>query len=170
VDINVVNTAASIYQGAMYVGESPLTLRLPLDRLEYVAAETARGEEAKAVFITPDMPGETRAINLIPMRSRSGEKRVNRARSRAYWAWGGVWITGITAWVTYGIYSGQLEALASSSSNDFFRSTEQMYYVSIGAIGLLGVAIVHNLVQMPLYLHTASQGATPIVRQEKVKK
>ena len=157
--------SASVYHGALYVGSSPLTLRLPIEQLNYVLIETAGGEQGRAVFTSPDMPGESISLSLaVRMPPNPAERRVNRARRRSYWAWGTVWITGITAWVTNGIYSSQLAVLPNSSSGEFFQSTQTMYYVSTGALAAFGVAIINYFIQMPRYLYTASQGATPVVR------
>ena len=171
-DINISTSAdASLYHGAMYVGETPLTLRLPIEQLVYVAAETPRGEEARAVFITPDMPGESMDIALktkIP--PPQGVRRVNKARAHSYWAWGTVWLTGITAWVASGIYNGHLTVLPRSSDEDFYADAQRYYYISTGTLALLGAAVVYYFVQMPRYLYTATEGATPIVKQEKARK
>ncbi|MCL2270908.1 MAG: PEGA domain-containing protein, partial [Treponema sp.] len=55
VNINVLDGAgSSVYLGALYMGEAPLTLRLPLNQLEYITVEN-RKEMAKAVFSSPDL-------------------------------------------------------------------------------------------------------------------
>ncbi|MCL2128700.1 MAG: PEGA domain-containing protein [Treponema sp.] len=161
---------AAVYHGALYVGQAPLTLRLPLGQLGYVAAE-AGDEEAKAVFTSPDMPGEAEVISLrtkIPL--PSGERRVNKARGRYYWAWGGTWVTGIAAWITYGIYTSQNEALRESTSEEFLAKAKTMNIISMGAIALVSTAVVYEVYQIWRYLRTATENVTPIVRQGKVKK
>ena len=170
VHIDVPNKAgASVYHGALYVGESPLTLRLPLDQLQYIAVEN-RDERAKAVFITPDMPSESFSISLKTKVPPFGERRVNKARSWYYWAWGGTWITGIAAWITNGIYTSQEAVLEKSTNAAFYDSTQQMLLISTGAIIAVGVAVGYEIFQMARYMYTATEGATPIVRQGRVKK
>jgi hypothetical protein len=163
----VADSGASVYLGAMYVGEAPLTLRLPIDQLSYVTAETAGGEEAKVVFTMPDMPDEAFDLSLKIRMPPSGVRRVNKARARYYWSWGATWITGIAAWVTYGIFTSQNEALSQSTSREFQNSTQRMYYVSIGAIGLLGAVVAYDLFEMVRYLRTAAGNSTPIARGER---
>jgi hypothetical protein len=163
-------TGTSVYHGALYVGEAPFILRLPLEQLEYVIVEN-RKERAKAVFTTPDLPSEPLSISLktkIP--PPSGQRRVNNARKWYYWAWGGTWITGIAAWITYGIYSGQYAVLGQSTDPDFRKSTEQLYYISTGAIILVGAAVAHEIFHMARYMHTATEDVTPIIKGDKRKK
>lgn len=173
-DINIntaKNTGGSVYQGALYVGEAPLTLRLPLNQLDYINIETKEGETAKAVFLTPELSGDAYTLSLktrIP--PPTGQRRVNKARSLYYWSWAGTWITGIAAWVSYGIYSSQNSALPESASPAFFEDTQRLYYISLGAIILVGAAAAYDLFQMTRYLYIATEDTTPIVRQEKKKK
>jgi hypothetical protein len=169
VNISTVSSfPASIYQGALYIGESPLTLRLPIDYLSYVVAETRGGEEGKIVFTMPDMPDESFDLSLkakIP--PPSGQRRVNKARSRYYWAWGGTWVAGIAAWITNGMFTSQNEVLPLSSSQDFLDSTQRLYYVSTGAIIVVGVVAAYHVFELVRYLHAATDNATPIARRER---
>ena len=160
----------SFYQGALYVGKSPLTLRLPIDQLNYIYAEASGGKQAKAVFLSPEMPGEVSDISLITkIPPPAGERRVNKARERYYWSWGATWITGITAWVTAGIYATQAEAISQTADKNFYDRGQVMYYISNGALVLFGAAVVYNIYQEVMYLRTASEGATPIIRRERTK-
>jgi len=162
---------ASVYQGALYVGEAPLTLRLPIDYLSYVVAETKGDEEAKMVFTMPDVPDEIYELSLkAKAPPPSGQRRVNKARSRYYWAWGGTWVTGIAAWITYGMYSSQNEVMPLSYSQDFLDSTQRLYYVSTGAIILVGAVAAYHVFELVRYLRTATDNATPIARPERSKR
>jgi hypothetical protein len=162
------NTAVYVYQGALYVGEAPLTLRMPIDMLNYVMVESQTAGEARAVFTTPDMPEEPFNLTLRPkIMPPPGQKRVNKARTRSYWAWGGVWVTGIAAWLTNGLYTGLFDVAIQNRTEGNVSSANTMYYVSTGAVILLGTAVANYLFQMSRYLYTASENVTPIVRQEK---
>ncbi|MDR0315446.1 MAG: PEGA domain-containing protein [Treponema sp.] len=159
----------SVYHGALYVGEAPLNLRLPIDQLDYFTVETQRGETAKAVFQTPERPDETYNFSLrtnIP--PSTGQKRVNKARNWYYWAWGATWLTGIAAWVSNGIYTSQNEAYQRGVI-ELFEDTQRMYYISTGAFITFGVAAVYGIVQMARYLYTATEDSTPIIKQDKKK-
>ncbi|MCL2138382.1 MAG: carboxypeptidase-like regulatory domain-containing protein [Treponema sp.] len=159
-----------IYSGALFVGEAPLTLQLPLDNIEYIYAVSSGGEEAKAVFTTPDMPGETTAITLsLKVPPPSGQQRVNKARNRYYWSWGSTWITIIAAWITNGISKGYSNALMSGYSDDLYRKANVFRVVSLSSMIVFGSVAAFNFYQMLRYLVIANKGATPIVKQEKKK-
>ena len=171
VTINAPNYAgASLHRGAIYAGESPLTLSLPLGHLEYFTAEK-NGWLGKAIFTTPEFPDNTFSVSLkMKIPPPSGQRRVNKARNWYYWAWGGTWITGIAAWVTYGIYSSQRDILPRSQSPDFYESTRRLSIVSTGTIIAVGVAIGYEIFQMARYMYTATSDVTPIIKPERPKR
>jgi len=157
----------SVYHGTLYVGEAPLILRLPLDQLQYITVEN-QTERAKAVFTVPDSPSDTLSLSLKTKTTRpSGQQRVNKARRWYYWAWGGTWITGIAAWITYGMYTGQRAVLEQSSDPAFYDATRQLYYISMGTVIAVGVAIGHEIFHMGRYMYTATDDLTPIVKGDK---
>jgi len=169
VNINVQgNHGATVYHGALYVGEAPLTLRLPTNQLDYITVETRSGETAKAVFTTPNIPETTLTLSLKPkIPPSSGEKRVNKARSWYYWAWGGAWFTIIAAWISDGMLKTYNVALPYSEDISFYESAKQIASIRSGAMMCMGVAVVYSVYQMTRYLYTATEDVTPIVKGER---
>jgi len=162
------NSGAIIYNGAMYVGEAPLILRLPVNQLDYITVKTRNGETAKAVFNTPDMSEKTLSLSLktkIP--PPSGQKKVNKARSWYYWAWGGTWISVIAVWISDGMLRTYNVALPYSSDISFYESAQQVAYVRSGAMIGMGAIITYGFIQMVRYLYVATEDATPIIKGEK---
>ena len=169
-DVNILSSSpgAKVYQGALYVGEAPLTLRLPLNQLEYVYVEAIDGKTAKAVFQTP----EKNSANFLTLRTKippSGKDRVNKARSWYYWAWGGTWLTGIAAWISYGLYNNSNEAISDGYNmgilhDSFVEENKRMYNISMVTAFALGAAVAFEVIQMARYIYTASQDAPPIVK------
>jgi hypothetical protein len=158
----------SIYQGALYVGEAPYNLRMPIDTLGYVTAENSAGQTAKIVFPTPDMQDESYNFSLnLKTPPPRGQKRVNNARGQYYWAWGITWITAMLAWGANGVFNSRNDALPNSTSQEFFDGTKTWYYVSGGSLILLGAAAAYNIFQLGRYLYTSTEGATPIAKREK---
>jgi len=156
-------TGVSIYNGAMYVGEAPYNLLMPIDTLGYFTAEAKGRNAAKIVFTSPDMPDETRNISLkLKTQPPPGQKRVNRARRQYYWAWGATWIAAMLAWGANGIYTSQNDVLSNSSSDKFFADTQRWYQISNGTLILLGAAAAYNIFQLSRYLYISTEGATPI--------
>jgi hypothetical protein len=169
---------AAVYHGSVYVGDAPLTLRLPVSQLNYVTVESHSGEMAKAVFTAPDMPDVSYDMNLKLKMPPPGEQRVNKARNWYYWAWAGTWVTGLTAWVTYGWYTIYNDAMPkdaygnpyAGTDPDFVARTEQLRLISTGAIIAVGVAVAHEIFHMARYISTSTEDAVPIVKQRKQKK
>jgi hypothetical protein len=163
---------AYVYQGALYVGEAPLTLRLPLGQINYVTVEASRGETSKVVFTAPDTPAAALDISLktkIP--PPTGQRRVNKARNWYYWAWGGTWVTGIAAWITYGMSTSYTDAYLRSEENlDLYNAAVRMQYISTGTMIAVGAAIAYEIFQMMRYMHSATANTTPIAKGAKQKK
>jgi len=159
---------AVVYNGAMYVGEAPLTLRLPVNQLDYISVRTRNGEMAKGAFNTPNTPEKTLSLSLkTKTPPPSGQKKVNKARSWYYWAWGGTWAGIIAVWISDGKLTTYVNALPYSSDPAFYREAQQMYYIRSGALIGMGAVLTYGLVQMMRYLYVATEDATPIVKGEK---
>jgi hypothetical protein len=153
-------SGASVYQGALYVGEAPLTLRLPLNQLDYVNVLAPRGEEGRAVFYTPENYNQGLTFSLkTKVFPSPGERRVDKARRRYYWAWGGTWIAGMAAWIISGISTGY-------SNGGIEPQATQMNYVTLGAVGLTGAVALYMFFEEYRYLNTATKNVTPIVKTE----
>jgi hypothetical protein len=159
-------TGVSVYRGAMYVGEAPLTLRLPVNQFDYVHLETMGGESAEAVFLTPEIFNANDTLSLktkIP--PPTGQKRVEKARRRYYWSWGGTWIAGAAAWMISGLSTAYTNAYNPyRSTPEMYDQTMTLYYANIGALALVGTAVAHEIFQMARYIYASGQGAAPIVK------
>jgi hypothetical protein len=180
----------SVYLGAQYMGDAPLTLMLPLNRLEHIYTENPQGDVAELVF--PVKPPGSGAVSLPkwflqdPSEGIFGKKsylednklvfytkpfsarenRVNKARQQYYWAWGGTWVTGIAAWMLYGNYKSQYDSLNFSPNprEDMYNSALQASYMAIASIGLVSVAILVEIIQMGRYIHSADQDAPEMIK------
>jgi hypothetical protein len=159
---------ARVYSGALYVGQAPLTLRLPLNQLEYINIEGHR-ETATAVFTTPELPTDSYSFSLKMKIPPAGEKRVNKARKWYYWAWGGAWVAGIAAWVTNGVYNGQIAGWEKTGDQNLADSASRMFYVRTGAIITLGVVLSYSVFQLTRYLYTSTEKVTPILKGRKAE-
>jgi hypothetical protein len=157
---------AHVYSGALYVGNAPLTLRLPINQLEYINIE-GRRERANAVFTTPNLPTDTFNFSLKMKIPPAGEKRVNKARKWYYWAWGGAWLAGITAWVSNGMYKEQVVGWYSTMSPDLAEKITRTNTVRSVAVVTLGVIGVYSVFQLGRYLYTSTEKITPIIKGRK---
>ena len=168
IEIDGFPMSGSVYNGALYMGESPLTLRLPSGQMEYIELETPDSQKGTIVYMTPDNDGFSYSLSLrtsIPVKEGS----VGRIRRTYYQAWGATWITGIAAWIAYYSYTNSNAAFNYQSGTGavdpgFLESNVNMYYVSMGTMIAVGTVAVYGIVQMVRYLYTANKGSTPVVR------
>jgi hypothetical protein len=172
VEIPGTATGAAVYQGALYVGETPLTLRLPVNTMEYIELETDSGLKGTAVFNTPD---EIDSTYFLPVKTKKPtvKGQVERARTLYYCAWGGVWITGLSAWIAYHTYTASNTALsyvaAEERNPQFYEDNLKMYNISKGTVIAVGAVSVFWVVTMIRYLYLADRGSTPAVKTGKKK-
>jgi len=158
--------SGSVYNGALYIGESPLALRLPAGQMEYIELETTDSQKGTIVYRTPETGDYSLSIRTaIPVKEGS----VSRIRRSYYHAWGATWITGIAAWIAYYSYTNSNNAVSYQSGTGavdpgFAESNTVMYYVSMGTMIAVGTAAVYGIVQMVRYLYTSNRGSTPVVR------
>jgi hypothetical protein len=182
---------AAVYLGSLYAGRAPLSLDLPLGGLEYVFVESSDGGAVKAIFPAPDaLPPAIRAsrkpglfAGLFPPKGvldgnnlslTTGapydpkEGRVDKARRGAYWAWGGVWVSAITAWLINGHYNAVVNAYNNSNPNDpqtkdFYDRAKRLQAWDTAGKVLVGAAILVDIVQMVRYVNTSGKDAPVFV-------
>jgi len=160
-------SGVSLYHGALYVGEAPYNLRMPIDTLGYVTAETRSGSTAKIVFPSPDMPDESYDFSLkLKPPQPPGQKKVNKARGQYYWSWGATWIAAMLAWSANGVFTSRNDVIPLSSSAEFRDETQTWNYISTGSLILLGATAVYNIYQLSRYLYASTEDATPIAKRE----
>jgi hypothetical protein len=161
-------SGVSLYNGALYVGEAPYNLRLPIDTLAFLTAESRNGQTAKIVFPSPDMPEQSYNLSVkLKQPLQQGQMKVNKARSRYYWSWGATWIAAILTWGANGMYASYGDVISQTSSEDFFNEGKTWYYIYGGSLIALGVTAAYNIFELVRYLYTSTEGATPIASPEK---
>jgi len=172
IEIDGITMAGNVYNGALYVGESPLTLRLPVNQMQYIELETPNSEVGTVVYQTPDNGNFNHSLFLrtaIPPE----KGRVDRTRRTFYWVWGSTWITGIAAWVTYYSYVNSTMALNYQYSRtgvfdpEFRENNLRMYYINMGAVIAVSAMAAFDIFQMIRYIYVANKGSTPIVRTSR---
>jgi len=168
--INSTSPHASVYQGALYVGEAPLTLRLPLNKLEYIELVSSNVNKGAGAFFTPEQADTFNSLSLgtskVPPHGR-----VDKARRMYYWAWGGTWVTGIAAWISYHSFLGYQNAVADAPviEQGFESNYMRMNYISAGAMIAVGAAVAYEIFHIGRYVNIANKGSTPILKTSKSK-
>ena len=177
-----------VYLGALYVGETPLTLHLPRSQFAYISVETAEGEigtviyrdneiiRGNARFVrNRDVPGNggTAFIDTrVPIHPE--EMRVERARRGFYRAYGALWFILPASLLTAGIAATYINANNYVAMTGHFRddpATRRRIYdnarrahnARIAAFSIMGVSLGVTFFQIFRYLRAASADPTPIV-------
>jgi hypothetical protein len=159
----------NVYHGALFAGESPVTLRLPVNQMDYIELLPPDKTRGTIVFQTP---AESDYFNsmVLPTTIPSPRGQLDKARRMFYWTWGGTWITGIAAWLTYQTYTSlhnaNIATLSQSGgyNEDLYGRSYRMNNISTGLIITLGVAAVVDLFFMGRYIYIANKGSTPIFK------
>ena len=157
----------NVYQGALYLGETPLTLRLPYGSMEYLEMETQDTGKTSAVFQMPAYAGSSsseaqQSLSFDPVRSL-GTGNINTDRDFYYWVWGGTWITGIITWVMYNTYTGSSYAVSTGRfNNDFLEYNQSLYYATMGTAIAFGAAASYGIYRLVRYIITADRTAAAV--------
>jgi len=160
---------SSIYQGALYLGETPLTLRLPLGSMEYIEMESADINKTAAVFQMPASGEAIQSLSFDTIRPlRTGN--INNDRNFYYWIYGGTWITGIATWIVYNTYMSSNYAIfynyssSGTFNNNFNKYNQSMYYATMGTAIAFGAVASYGVYRLVRYIITADRTAAVSVR------
>ncbi|MCL2809828.1 MAG: hypothetical protein FWD24_07175 [Treponema sp.] len=170
VDVEIFsNYEGSIYNGALYIGETPLTLRLPVNQMVYLEFETPDNLKSEIIFQTPNVSNIPQSLSLratIPLQ----EGQVERDRNWFYWVYGGMWISGITAWIAYHNFFSADTAIRLDNSqrgrhnDDFYGQYINSMNFYTGTLVAAGVVSAYGIYRLVRYLHTANRTSTPVIR------
>ena len=179
-----------VYLGAVYVGETPLTLQLPRTDFSYISVETPEGRigsvvyrdnelvKGSAQFVRTDGADGGTAAFATKFPVSPEEKRVDKARRAFYTTYGIFWFILPASIITAGIAKSYIEAnnyVVSyglypddpSRRNDIYRRATTWRNVRIGAYSAMGVSLGVTFFQIFRYLYISRGDATPIVKTPK---
>jgi hypothetical protein len=168
-NVEISGLEGRVYHGALYMGEAPLTLRLPLNQFEYFELETSNNALSTAVFRTFNEPEFNFSLTM-PDAVLQRKGIVERSRRNFYWSWSSVWITGIAAWLSYHSYTGSNMAITANyqktgeSDQKFYDDNMRMYYVSMGTAITFGVAALIDIFFINRYITNAGKDSAAIIR------
>jgi hypothetical protein len=158
-------SGASIYRGALYAGETPLSLMLPLNRHEYVQGETSSGETGSLIVPGGGAVREERALNLAVQPPREAGT-VNKYRRWFYGAWGRFWLFLPAAMLMRGIADTEINAYNYRGNPDLYDSANTKYYLSTGFTIAAGLSAVETLIHLFRYISITNKNATTLVSEE----
>ncbi|WP_461246950.1 hypothetical protein [Treponema sp. R6D11] len=164
-------TEGHVYHGSLYVGESPLTLRVPANSFEYIEIEADNGKRGSAVFKSKDSIDYNQTISFkLSQPNKKGA--VDKARRGYYWAWGSQWLSGIAAWVGYYSFMGAQNAITMSrktATQDLYDSRDNWNRFQSGALIAFGVTSLYGIIRMITYIYVSGRDSTPIVNTGRSK-
>jgi hypothetical protein len=135
----------SLYQGALYAGEPPISLEVPAGRIEYFYLET---EDGQARTVVAGGAAGLVEMEIKPLVSPQ-EQRVLEARRAFYRAFGRFWIALPVAVVFGAAAQAELNAYnrLTAGNQGLYESATRNYYISIGlwiAFGLTAAESVYR--------------------------
>jgi hypothetical protein len=165
------NPGSAVYRGALFLGNTPLTLNLPRDRYEYISVESLSGDTAsavlmgdrvvKSVFQTAKADTEG-TLNLSVRPPLLEDKPVEKSRRRFYSAYGRLWIALPVAFLLNGVYSAYNVSNAGYPSQGMAGNVTLYNWATIAgwaAVGAAGVELVYRIYR---YLRNSSADVSPL--------
>jgi hypothetical protein len=154
-DIEVDTPGSSVYQGALYVGESPLTLEAPINSSEYFHAETPQGSTGSVIFRVGQV-GNPIHIGTRPALD-PGAKPLGKARKQYYGAWGRFWVALPVTILMLGL-SGSYRDAYTVYGTPVFAENYQIYTGVTLGLGVVSAGFaVESIIRIIWYAHTASK-------------
>jgi hypothetical protein len=156
---------AALYRGALYVGQTPFTLDMPFNQMEYFYMESDEGE-AKAVV----SGGVTDMVNIeLKPFPDPEEKRVAQARQAFYNAFGRFWIALPIAVVFGAVAAAEVSAYNHLSVNnqDLYDRATRDHYISIGLWVVFGLTTAESIYRIFRYTHAAGEKIPQIIKSEE---
>ncbi|MDR3276534.1 MAG: PEGA domain-containing protein [Treponema sp.] len=164
---------ASVYQGSRYMGETPLSLDLPLGGGEYFRLESPPGAVARAVILPgPGLssgpgPGSgpeplVFSLDLAPPQEAG---MIEGFRQGYYGAWGRFWIALPLALIFHGLTDTMIQSYNASSARkpEYYTRTTVFAWVDAGLWVVTAAFGVESIVRAVFYFIAASDNAPGIV-------
>jgi hypothetical protein len=161
--ITVPDEAAQVYQGSLYLGETPLEVDVDTQQSTYFHVETAEGKTGSAI-----MPGGAGGTsNTLFLRTgiptTAAEGKVAKVRRNFYGSWARFWIALPTAFLLQGISDAQIKAYNSTGHASLHQTAQNGRNISIGAWILFGLVTAEVLYRTGVYIYTAGKTPDPLV-------
>jgi hypothetical protein len=154
---------SSVYQGALYIGQTPLVVDVFSNQFDYITVETPRGETGGAIFKRDTAysgnAGSLEIQTAFPDPPES--KPVETTRNQLYGAYGRLWITLPMMFIAIGLSNAY--QINANYSNETFRKAQTYQYVSWGFTAAFGVTLAETFYRIYRYTRSAGRNTVPIV-------
>jgi hypothetical protein len=145
--------------GALHMGTAPVVLAIPQDKMAFVSLETPDGLGASAVVAE----GGQLVLDLKPLPGPEA-KPVEKARRKFYNAFGRFSIALPIAFFMSGIALGYENAAIWGGDPDMQDRAESARSYANAAVGVTVAFFADAALRCVVYLRTANQRATPLVK------
>jgi hypothetical protein len=162
--IDVPDETARVYQGALYLGETPWPAAAPVQGAVFFHVETPEGETGSAIV----RPGTKSALFLQTDRPiTAADGKVARARRNFYGSWARFWIALPSAFLLQGISDAQRRTYAADGNPELYQAAQTGYYISIGGWVIFGLTAAEVIYRTVMYMYTANKSPDPLVKEPK---
>ncbi|MDR0410303.1 MAG: PEGA domain-containing protein [Spirochaetaceae bacterium] len=151
---------ASVYDGALYVGETPLKMSAPFNEPKSLSVETPDGRVAQSVFHVSEEPIVFNPAFPPP------EDRVSVARKKFYSAYGRFWIALPFAILGMGLNSTMSTVYNSTGDPSIGQQRDIVYWVSNGLSVAAGLFLAESFYRIGRYVWEASKETSLLLKKE----
>jgi hypothetical protein len=154
---------AAVYQGALYVGQTPLILDARSDMFNYFRIESDQTGSQGTIKKTAGTVVVDGRQDIVSVKTRvlpaPGQKPVEKSRNRMYTAYGLFWLALPLA-IVAGI--GGSDGMAGAAIKGRSQDAYTWYPVSIGASIAAGTALGFFIFNAARYFSTANNNSPPL--------
>jgi hypothetical protein len=161
-----VGVYGSLYRGSYYIGESPGSLELALNKYEYLRVDTPEGKVAQAVIFAGLEPDTVNTLVMNP-RTPKGKKDVDTSRRRFYGAYGRFWLALPVAYILKGMSDTIVGTYNQTGNVELFDKAQGLYYVSIGTMIVAGGFLLEAFIREAVYLVVSTRHEPRLARTKR---
>jgi hypothetical protein len=152
---------AALYDGALYIGNTPAKLSAPSGRPKNLSVETPDGRVAQTVFRVSDTPV------VFDPKMPPPEDRTNTARRKFYSAYGRFWITLPLAILGIGLNNTIASVYSAYGTPELSQEQQTVYWTSMGVSILAGVFLAESFYRIGRYVWEANKEASPLKKEKE---
>jgi hypothetical protein len=150
------DNSASVYDGALYIGKTPLKLKGQSGQQKNLNVETRDGRVDQTVFIVSKDP-----IVFDP-KTPPAEDRVEVARKKFYSAYGRFWIALPLAVLGIGLNNTITATYNSTGDPELKQQRDMAYWGAMGLSIVMGACLAETFYRIGRYVWEANREASPL--------
>jgi hypothetical protein len=159
-------SGGSVYRGALYLGEIPQTVGLPLNQYEYFRVNTPEGDIAQIVLFGGAEPDRINTISVQPTAPK-GKNEVATIRRKYYGAYGRFWLLLPAAYVLWGVSSTMTNTYNMTQNPELYNRALTLSYVSMGAVIAAGGFLLESFIREAVYLVVSTRNEPKLAKTKR---